>query len=284
MKNFLKLTLFSLWFVSISRLHGNMPIELGKHDGGEYCYRIPGSPSGRMYPDLNQYHSFSSDCDRSGDRPGQSTACSCQVEQTEEVDPNYWNDRVMNFEQVRNLFPIFNTAVNGYPFTYLDSASTAQMPQPVIDAIVEYYQSYKSNVGRGLYLFAEKSTKMFEDSRAKVARFIGAKKEEIVFTSGATAGINLVAHIWADHSIVKDDEIIVSEVEHNANFIPWQQLAQKKGAVLKIVPVAQSGVIDPQVLQTYLSSKTKLVAITHQSNILGTINELMLLNRLLIKP
>lgn len=224
MNNCAKFTMFSFLVVSMSGVYANMPVELGRYDGGEYCYRVPGASSGRMYPDMG----FSSDCDRSGDRPGQSTSCSCEVEPIEEIDQNYWNDRVMNFEEIKNSFPIFKESVNGYPFTYFDSASTAQMPQSVIDAIVEYYQSYKSNVGRGLYQFAEKSTKMFEDSRTKVARFIGAKKQEIVFTSGATAGINLVVHIWADGNIAKDDEIIVSDVEHNANFIPWQQLAQKK--------------------------------------------------------
>lgn len=176
---------------------------------------------------------------------------------------------------LKTLFPIFNTTVNTHPFTYLDSASTAGMPQMVIDAMVQYYATYKSNVGRGLYRFAEEATQKFEDARKKIARFIGANDREIIFSGSATNGINMVALIWAQYNISSGDEIIVSEVEHHANFVPWQQLAIEKGAILKIVPVNDRGVIDIDVFKSLLSSKTKFVSIVHQSNILGTTNDIV---------
>lgn len=243
----------------------NHPMEVGKEDGGEYCYRIPGIKSGGMYPDFAQLQEY----ERSMDKPSSQPSL---PEAVLEHAPYY--EGVMNFETIKNLFPVFNTSVNGYPLIYFDTGATAQMPQMVLDAIVAYYQDYKANAGRGLYAFAERTTQAFEDARVKVARFIGAQKKEIVFTSGSTASINLVAHIWARHNINAGDEIVVSEVEHNANFIPWQQLAAKKGAVLKRVPLNKDGVVDIEILKTYLSAKTKLVAITHQSNILGSVNDI----------
>lgn len=175
--------------------------------------------------------------------------------------------------KIRKKFPIFTTKVHGYPFIFFDSASTAQVPQVVIDAMVAYYACYKSNIGRGIYAYAEQATKQYEQVRLQVADFIGAKPEEIIFTSGATGSINTVVQAWATQHIKTGDEIIVSEVEHHANFVPWQQFALKKGAVIKIVPVNERGVIDPVVFQSYLSTKTKLVALVHQSNILGTTND-----------
>ena len=179
----------------------------------------------------------------------------------------------MNFDQLRKMFPIFQQKVNGYPFVYFDSASTSQMPQTVLDAIVSYYATYKSNVGRGVYTFAEKATAAYEASRDKVAHFIGAKSKEILFTSGATASLNLVAQSWASHSLQAGDEILVSAVEHHSNFLPWQQLALQKGLILTIVPVTRAGTVDVGTFQKYLSSKTKLVAIVHTSNILGCTND-----------
>ncbi len=231
---------------STSMLHAT---EFGKRDGGEYYYR-PGNA--QTTKDTSVY-TFQDD--------------------PSETQPSFFQGD-MNFEEMRNLFPIFKNNMHGHPFIYFDSGSTAQMPSMVQDAIVDYYQNYKANVGRGLYDFAECSTHAFEAARAKVARFINATQQEIVFTSGATASINLVAHIWAKHNIHAGDEIVISEAEHNANFIPWVKIAQQCGALLKVVPLSDQGVVDIQTLQTYLSSKTKLVAITHQSNILGTTNDI----------
>lgn len=180
----------------------------------------------------------------------------------------------INAQAFKKLFPIFKTKVNGHPLIYFDSVSTAQVPQIVIDKMVEYYTTYKANVGRGLYTFAERATQEFELARANVAQCMNAHQEEIIVTSGATAGINLVAQAWAKQNIKKGDEIIVSSVEHHSNFVPWQQLALQSGAVLKIVPVNERGVVDVEVFKTYLSAKTKLVAMVHTSNILGTTNDI----------
>lgn len=176
-------------------------------------------------------------------------------------------------QMIKKLFPIFKEKVNGFPFIYFDSASTAQMPKSVVDAMVAYYTTYKANVGRGLYSFAEKATEQFELARGMIALFIGAQNEEIIVTSGATAGINVVVQIWANGNIKKGDEIVVSQVEHHSNFVPWQQFALQSGAIVKIVPINERGVVDVEVLKRYLSSKTKLVSIVHTSNILGTTND-----------
>jgi cysteine desulfurase/selenocysteine lyase len=175
-------------------------------------------------------------------------------------------------KDIKNQFPIFQHKINGYPFIYFDSASTAQVPDQVIDALACYYESYKSNVGRGIYHFAEATTQRYEDARKTVAEFIGAESDEIIFTSGATAGINMVALSWAQHHLQAGDEIIISEVEHHSNFLPWQQLAQLKNLQLKILPVNDRGVVDLEIFKKYLSSKTKLVALVHTSNLLGTTN------------
>lgn len=254
-------TSFFLIIIFSLNLKALQPVEVGPDDGGEYCYRVPGVASG-MFPDF----------ERSSDRPGVA-ACGCSLAEQNFLSVD-WTNRTIDFAAVRAMFPIFKSVVHDHPFIFFDSAATAQMPQPVLDEIVKYYQEYKSNVGRGLYVFAEQATYMFETARAKVARFIGAQKEEIVFTSGATAAINLVAQIWASCHVQEGDEILISEVEHNANFIPWQQLVKRKGAVLKIVPLTDQGLLDLQALKHSLSEKTKLVAVTHQSNILGTCNDI----------
>jgi len=257
--------IISVLVIALLAIHTMHTVEVGKYDGGEYCYRVPGDKGSGMYPvqaesDWFDMHARSG----SGDVAEDYTL----------IDAIAWQPVDMDFAKIRTMFPILKTEVNGHPLIYLDSGSTAQMPQMVLDAIVQYYEAYKANVGRGLYEFAERSTLAFENTRAKVARFIGCKKQEVVFTSGATAGVNLVAHIWAQHHIKAGDEIVVSEVEHNANFIPWQQLAQHLGAVLKIVPLGKHGQIDVEILKTYLSDKTKLVAVTQQSNILGVVNDI----------
>lgn len=251
-----------------------MAMEVGKYDGGEYCYRIAGVQSLGMCPTAAELQSMMDDCSNiDGDNLVKSDALPFEEDDT--VIP-YLESKTddMDFAVVRNSFPILHKLVDGKPLVYCDSASTAQMPQTVLDAIVQYYQEYKSNVGRGMYNFAERATLAFEDVRGKVASFIGAQRREIVFTSGSTGGINLVAQVWAQHHIHEGDEIVVSEVEHNANFIVWQQLCQRKGIILKRVPLNDQGVVDVATLQKYLSEKTKLVAITHQSNILGTVNDI----------
>ncbi len=186
----------------------------------------------------------------------------------------------MDFQALRAMFPIFEQKVNDCPFIFFDSASTAQMPQVVLDSIISYYATYKSNVGRGVYTFAEKATAAYELSRGKVAHFIGAKSKEIVFTSSATASINLVAHAWAQKHLQKGDEILVSAIEHHSNFVPWQQMAIKQGLIVTIVPVTKEGIVDIEVFKKHLSRKTKLIAIVHTSNILGSTNDVATMSRM----
>lgn len=231
-------------------------VELGRFDTGEYCHKVQGSGSCQWSDQLKS-----------------------DLGNADEYDQIFqytnWSDKKMNFNAVRASFPIFNETVqNNKPFVFFDSAATAQMPQSVFDAIEQYYLHYKANVGRGMYQFAEHATEQFELARCKVAQFIGAQKREIVFTPGTTAGINLIADIWACNAIGTDDEIIVSAAEHNANFIPWQQLAKRNGAKLIVAPLNEQKNLDLDTLKTLINAKTKLVAITHQSNVLGSINDI----------
>lgn len=179
-----------------------------------------------------------------------------------------------NLEKLRLDFPILQQELYGHPFIYFDSASTAQVPQVVIDAITDFYQHYKANVDRGLYSFAEKSTLHYEQARGTIANFIGAQASELIFTSGTTDGINLVARSWAYHNLQPGDEIIISSIEHHSNFLPWQQLAQEKNLTLTIIPIDQDGLLDMKTYYAALSDATKLVAIVHTSNILGTTNDI----------
>ncbi len=179
-----------------------------------------------------------------------------------------------NLEQLRADFPILSQKVHDHQFIYFDSAATAQMPSSVIDAINDYYLHYKSNVDRGLYSFAEKTTLHYEQARTKIAEFIGAQSTELVFTSGATDGINMVARIWAAYNLQAGDEIIISQVEHHSNFLPWQQLAEEKNLILTIIPIDEQGLCNLSIFYAALSERTKLVAMVHTSNILGTTNDI----------
>jgi cysteine desulfurase / selenocysteine lyase len=164
-------------------------------------------------------------------------------------------------------FPIFR---NHTEFVYADNAATTQRPQKVIDAITDYYVNYNSNAHRGIYSFAEKASVMCTESRQKVATFIGAQSDkEIIFTKGTTDSINLVAHAWGWNNIKEGDEILVTKLEHHSNFVPWQALAQVKGATLKIVSLSKDGMLMHP--EQYITEKTKLVAITHASNSVGTV-------------
>jgi len=179
-----------------------------------------------------------------------------------------------NLKKIRLDFPVLDQKIDGHQFIYFDSAATSQMPHQVVQAVIDYYTQYKSNVDRGLYSFGEKTTLHYEQARSLVAKFIQAKPEEIIFTSGTTDGINMVTAIWAAHNIMAGDEIIISQVEHHSNFLPWQQLAEQKNIQLTILPVDEDGLLDMKKYFAALSSKTKLVAITHSSNILGTTNDI----------
>ncbi len=179
-----------------------------------------------------------------------------------------------NLEKLRKDFPIFDQKINDHNLIYFDSAATAQMPIQVLHAMTNYYTKYKSNVDRGLYSFAEKTTFHYEQARANIAKFIGAQTSEIVFTSGTTDGINMVARIWAAHNLHAGDEIIISQVEHHSNFLPWQQLAEEKNLLLTIIPIDKDGLCDLSIYYAALSQRTKLVAMIHTSNILGSTNDI----------
>jgi cysteine desulfurase/selenocysteine lyase len=173
---------------------------------------------------------------------------------------------------IRQQFPALNRQVKGQPLVYFDNAATTQKPQVVIDALVDYYTNYNANVHRGIHTLAEEATAAFEASRDAARQFINASsREEIIFTRGTTEGINLVAYTWGRKNIQAGDEIIITEMEHHSNIVPWQILCEEKGATLKMIP-QQDGTLLLDEYKKLLSSKTKLVSVVHVSNALGTVN------------
>ena len=175
-------------------------------------------------------------------------------------------------ERLRAQFPILNQQVNESQLVYLDNAATTQKPQSVIDAICHYYQTSNANVHRASHALSNKATSLFEQSRAKVQRFINApRSEEIIWTKGTTEGINLLANVFAEQ-LQAGDEIIISALEHHANIVPWQMLAKKTGALIKVIPLTSAHCLDLDAFKALLTAKTKLVSIAHVSNALGIIN------------
>ena len=173
---------------------------------------------------------------------------------------------------VRADFPVLSRQVHGKPLVYLDNAATSQKPSAVIRALTEYYEGYNSNVHRAVHTLGMEATERYEGARQKVARFINAPStEQIIFGRNTTEAINLVAHTWAEGHLKAGDEILVSEIEHHSNLVPWQQVARRTGASLRLVPMAEDYTLDLSDLDTLLNSRTRLVAITHMSNVLGTI-------------
>ena len=172
-----------------------------------------------------------------------------------------------NINNIRQAFPILNRNVNGHPFVYLDNASTTQKPQCVLDALTRYYQESNANIHRGIHTLSEEATKQYEDARGIVARFINAASEEIIFTRNTTESINLVAYSWGRANIKKGDVIMVTEMEHHSNLLPWHALAQEVGAELRVIKVDGEGKLGDM---DYTG--VKLLALTHMSNVLGTIN------------
>jgi cysteine desulfurases, SufS subfamily len=181
----------------------------------------------------------------------------------------------MDIQKIRQDFPILGEQVNGKDLIYLDTSATSQTPLKVIEAMNDYYREYNSNVHRGVHTLGTKATDAYEKARMKVRSFINAKRfEEIVYTRGTTAAINLVARSFGDLVIEEGDEIVVNEMEHHANIVPWQQLAKRKGAELVFIPLEEDGTIALDSVKKAMSDKTKIVAITHVSNVLGTINDI----------
>ena len=196
-------------------------------------------------------------------------------------DPRIRDGRLVP-EVIRNDFPILATTTShGKPLVYLDSAATSQKPLAVIEAMDTYYREYNANVHRGIYEIGERSTAAYERARAQVARFVNAPDaHEIVFTRNATEAINLVAYSWGRRNIDRGDVIVLTEMEHHANLVPWQILAQERDGDLEFIPITDDGVLRLDVFEVLLRLKPKLVAFTHVSNTLGTINPVAEMTRL----
>ena len=175
--------------------------------------------------------------------------------------------------KVREDFPILKREINGYPLAFLDNAATTQKPQCVIDALVRFYENYNCNVSRGVYTLAEEATGIYEEGRKTVAKFIGAEScGNIIFTRGTTESINLVASAWSQPNLKAGDRIIVTEMEHHSNLVPWQLAAQSSGVELIFCPITPEGRLDLEVLEELLTDSVKLLAVTAVSNVLGTAN------------
>lgn len=181
----------------------------------------------------------------------------------------------LNIKKIRNDFPILSEVINDRPLVYLDSSATSQKPKCVIEKTVEYYTHMNANVHRGVHTLGTRATDGYEGARETVRNFINAKYfEEIIFTRGTTTALNLVAHSFGNLVVERGDEILITEMEHHANLVPWQQLAKRKGATLKYIPLNEDGTISIESVEASLSDKTKIVSMTHVSNVLGTINDI----------
>lgn len=179
----------------------------------------------------------------------------------------------LDVAEIRKQFPILRETVNGRPLVYLDNAATTQKPQAVIDRMVRFYERENSNVHRGVHFLSEEATSAYEGARERARRFLNAAEEkEIVFTRGTTEGINLVAGSWGRKNVGRGDEIIISAIEHHSNIVPWQMLCEEKGATLRIIPANDRGELLFDEYEKLFTPRTRLVALIHVSNALGTIN------------
>lgn len=177
-----------------------------------------------------------------------------------------------SLKHIKQQFPILNQEVNGKPLVYLDNAATVQKPLRVIEAISSYYKEVNSNIHRGAHYLANKATEQYEQAREQIASYIHANTEEVNFVRGTTEAVNLVANAWGNTNIQAGDEILVSGLEHHSNIVPWQMLAERQGAKIVIIPVLDDGSLDQSAFKGLLNSNTKLLAVNHVSNALGTIN------------
>ena len=173
-------------------------------------------------------------------------------------------------KELKSDFPIFSRQIHGHPLVYLDNAATSQKPQPVLDAIIDFYTKHNANIFRGVYTLAEEATAMYEAAREKIAHFIGADTNELIFTGGTTEGINFIASTWAREHLKSTDQIIVSGLEHHSNLLPWQRCAQLTGARLVFAPINRDGTVAMDQLAQLMTKKVKLVAVSHVGNVLGT--------------
>src|SRR5215216_2313810 len=180
---------------------------------------------------------------------------------------------IWDVNKIRMDFPVLSQTVNGKPLVYLDNAASSQVPQVVIDRGSKYLQEEHSNVHRGVHYLSQTATTAYEAAREKVKRFINAKEPaECIFVRGCTEGVNLVASSFGRKFINEGDEILVSEMEHHSNIIPWQMIAEERGAVIKVIPMNERGELIIEEYENLLNERTKMVAVTHVSNSLGTVN------------
>ena len=187
------------------------------------------------------------------------------------VEPSQLWTLPLDVKSIRNDYPIFQKKWTNGSFCYLDSAATSQTPRQVVESVTEYYSDYNANVHRSIYAIGEKATKAYESAREKVSQFIGAEESRsVVFTRGTTEAINLVAYAWGRHNLKKGDEILITEMEHHSNLVPWQLVARDMGATLKTIPFRTDGTLEN--VETYFNENTKIVSVIHQSNVLGTVN------------
>ncbi|HQZ40932.1 MAG TPA: cysteine desulfurase [Vicinamibacterales bacterium] len=176
---------------------------------------------------------------------------------------------------IRADFPILGTTVHGKPLVYLDNAATTQKPRQVLQVLADYYESSNANVHRGVHYLSGRASDLFDLARDRIARFIGAAdSKEVVFTRNATEGINLVAQSWGRANVAAGDEVLISAMEHHSNIVPWQLLCAEKGATLRVIPMSDAGELDLEAFERLLGPRTKIVAVTALSNVLGTVNPL----------
>lgn len=186
-----------------------------------------------------------------------------------------------DINKVKADFPILNETVNGQPLVYLDSSATSQKPVQVIDRINQYYNHENANVHRGVHTLGTRATDGYEGAREAARRFINAQYfEEVIFTRGTTTAINTVAHSYGDMVVEEGDEIVITQMEHHANLVPWQQLAKRRKAVLKYIPMQEDGTLDLRDVEATITDRTKIVSVAHVSNVLGTINNIKAIAKL----
>tara|TARA_B100001750_G_C15521166_1_gene611683 strand:+ start:1806 stop:3032 length:1227 start_codon:yes stop_codon:yes gene_type:complete len=180
---------------------------------------------------------------------------------------------MLDVNHIRKDFPILSRTIYGKPLVYLDNAATSQKPKSVIQSLVDYYESYNSNIHRGVHTLSMEATDRHEEARSKCTRFIGAKEEKsLIMVRNTTEAINLVAQTWGKHNISEGDEILTTHMEHHSNLVPWQKLANQNGASLKFIELDEDGMLDLSNINKLITERTKLLALTHMSNVLGTIN------------
>ena len=177
-----------------------------------------------------------------------------------------------NIRDLTAEFPVLRREIDGYPITYLDSAATSQTPQVVIDAIVDYYTNHRASVHRGVYPLTVEATELYEEARERIATWLGSTPRETIFTANATASLNLVSHSWGRTNLNTGDTVLVTEMEHHSDVVPWQLVCQERGAKLEYIPVLDDGTLDLEAYDRLLEGRPKAVCVAHVSNVLGTIN------------